>query len=155
MAEATVGGALAGGSRGTFRLKNFGLAVSGDLVSALLPYEEEFTVAGGKWRFAKAAGVKVAKDGTTDKPGIRRVSEVVLVDETADKTNLSGLKLNYTAKTGLFKGSFKAYSLETVNGKKKLVKHTVNVAGFVVNGMGSGEASCKKPAGGPWPVTVE
>ena len=155
MAEATIGGALAGGGQGTFKLKNFDLAVSGELVSALLPYEEGFTVAGGKWRFAKAAGVKVAKDGTTDKSGIRREAEVVLVDESAGKTNLSGLKLGYTAKSGLFKGSFKAYSLQEANGKKKLVKHTVNVAGFVVDGKGYGEASCKKPSGGPWTVTVE
>ena len=155
MAEATVGGALSGGAQGTFRLADFALSVPGELVTALLPYEEAFDVVNGKWKVAKAAGVKVAKGNGAKEPGLRYEAEFVIVDDSAGKTNLSALKLNYTAKTGLFKGSFKAYALETANGKKKLVKYTVNVIGFVVNGKGYGEASCKKPAAGPWSVTVE
>ena len=59
-------------------------------------------------------------------------------------------------KTGIFKGAFKAYALEdAAGGKKKLKKYTVNVLGLVTDGKGQGEASCKKPAGGPWRVTVE
>ena len=73
----------------------------------------------------------------------------------AGKTNLSALKLMYTAKTGQFKGSFKVYVLVEENGRRKLAKYTVSVAGFVVNGTGHGEASCSRPAGGPWAVTVE
>ena len=136
-------------------MADFALSVPGELVTALLPYEEAFDVVNGKWKVAKAAGVKVAKGNGAKEPGLRYEAEFVIVDDSAGKTNLSALKLNYTAKTGLFKGSFKAYALETANGKKKLVKYTVNVIGFVVNGKGYGEASCKKPAAGPWSVTVE
>ena len=111
MAESTVGGALDGGRK--FVLGNFDLAVSGELLKDLLPYEVTFDAAGGRWQFAKAAGVKVA----------RGASEVAIWKET--------------------------------NGKKKLNKYAINVIGFVVNGKGYGEASCRRPAGGPWPVTVE
>ena len=148
MAEATIGGALKGGSHGTFRMDGFDLAVPGELLDDLLPNEESFSVSNGKWAFAKAATVKWAKDRVTKEYGL-------VVDNTKGKTNLSGLKLTYAAKTGQFKGSFKVYALEEKNGKTKLVKYTVNVIGFVVDGVGYGEASCKKIAGGPWAVTVE
>ena len=72
-------------------------------------------------------------------------------DTSKGKTNLSGLKLSYTPKTGLFKGSFKVYALEG----GKLKKYTVNVTGLVVDGNGTSEAMCKKPKLGPWSVTVE
>ena len=155
MAEATIGGALKGGSHGTFRMDGFDLAVPGELLDDLLPNEESFSVSNGKWAFAKAATVKWAKDRVTKEYGL-------VVDNTKGKTNLSGLKLTYAAKTGQFKGSFKVYSLEGGGSpgtarptKTKLVKYTVNVIGFVVDGVGYGEASCKKPAGGPWAVIVE
>ena len=147
MAEATIGGALKGGSHGTFRMDGFDLAVPGELLDDLLPNEESFSVSNGKWAFAKAATVKWAKDRVTKEYGL-------VVDNTKGKTNLSGLKLTYAAKTGQFKGSFKAYALEEKNGKTKLVKYTVNVIGFVVDGVGYGEASCKKPAA-TWSVTVK
>ncbi|MBP5509682.1 MAG: leucine-rich repeat protein [Kiritimatiellae bacterium] len=137
MAEAKVGGALKGGSRGTFRLEGFDLAVPGELQESLLPLEESFGASGGKWAFAKAATVKWAKDRVTKEYGL-------VVDDTNGKTNLSGLKLTYTAKSGQFKGSFKAYALEEKNGKKKLAKYTVNVIGFVTNGVGYGTAFNKK-----------
>ena len=104
---------------------------------------------GKKWLFAKATVVKWATDRKT------RVFGRV-VDESKGKTNRSGLKLSYAAKTGIFKGSFKAYSLQDAfGGKKKLKKHKVDVIGFVVDGVGTGEASCKRPVGGPWAVTVQ
>ena len=148
MAEAAIGGALKGGARGTFRLDGFDLAVPGQVQDSLLPKEETFGIAGGKWTFNKNATVKWAKDRTTKEYGL-------VVDTSNGKANLSSLKLAYTPKTGQFKGSFKVYSLVTANGRTKLAKYTVNVIGFVVDGVGYGEASCKKPAGGPWPVTVE
>lgn len=51
-----------------------------------------------------------------------------------------GWKPRVTAKTGLFKGSFKCY--ETVNGREKKVTVTVN--GVVVDGVGYGAAMVKK-----------
>lgn len=146
MGAATVGGAL--GGQKTFSLKGFNLAVPGTLLEELLPYAETFSVAGTRWQFAKAASVKLVKNRATN------TSDLV-VDSSAGKTNLSGLRLTYTVKTGQFKGAFKAYGLSETNGKKKVTKYTVNVIGFVVNGRGSGEASCRRPAGGPWSVTVK
>ena len=149
MASATVGGALKGGERGTFRLASCNLAVPGEVQYDLLPYEEAFEVVGGKWKFAKAATVKWAKS--------RETGEFVrVVDVSRNKTNRSSLKINYAAKTGIFKGSFKAYVLEDArNGKKRLKKYSVNVAGFVLDGVGIGKATGRQSAGGPWPVTVE
>ena len=149
MASATVGGALRGGERGTFRLASCNLAVPGEVQYDLLPYEEAFEVVGGKWKFAKAATVKWTKS--------RETGEFVrVVDVSRNKTNRSSLKINYVAKTGIFKGSFKAYVLEDArNGKKRLKKYSVNVAGFVLDGVGIGKATGRQSAGGPWPVTVE
>ena len=112
-------------------------------VDALLPNGEPVILKGGKWAFNKAAGVKWVKD---------RVTKVyaLVVDTSKGKTNRSGLKLSYTPKTGLFKGSFKVYALEG----SKLKKYTVNVTGVVVNGSGYGQATMKKPAAS-WAVTVK
>ena len=92
--------------------------------------------------FRKAAGVKWAK-----KPG--ESDKSLIVDTSKGKTNGSGLKLTYTAKKGTFKGSFKVYELQG----SKLKKYTVNVNGIVVDGVGYGEAICKRPVAN-WPVTV-
>ena len=147
MAAATVGGTLKGGEHGTFRLGYCSLDVTGEVQYDLLPYEESFDVTGNnKWKFAKAAVVKWARNRETGE--FARV-----VDESGGKTNRSSLKINYAAKTGFFKGSFKAYVLEDArNDKKRLRKYRVNVAGFVVDGVGFGKATGN---GGPWPVSVE
>ena len=190
MAEAKIGGALNGGSYGTFSIEDFNFSVPGILLDGLLPDCEPFEVSRGKWKFAKAATVKWAKPkkGAEHSEFYEATSgKDLIVDDTKGKTNLSGLKLTYTAKTGQFKGSFKVYALQDIGAnwfadpfavehellqhiemwenyasqsanqvgkKKKLVKYTVNVIGFVVDGVGYGEASCKKPAG-TWAVTVE
>ena len=65
------------------------------------------------------------------------------------------MKLTYTPKTGLFKGSFKVYALEGFAGKKKLKKYSANVTGVVVGGKGYGQATIKKSSAVPWPVVVE
>ena len=129
----------------------------GTLLTDFLPDEERATVKNGKWTFAKAASVKWAKP----KKGAE-VSEYydaaagkdLVIDTTKGKTNLSGLKLTYTPKTGIFKGSFKVYALEGSGKKTKLKTYTVNVNGFVLDGVGYGTATCKKPAVS-WTVTVE
>ena len=113
-------------------------------VAELLPDGEPVIAKGGKWAFNKAAGVKLSKDKTSAER-----------DTSKGKTNLSGLKLTYTPKTGLFKGSFKVYALEGADGAKKLKKYTVAVTGVVVDGKGVGQAAIKRPAAGPWAVAVE
>ena len=124
----------------------------GELLEAALPVDEPVYVAGGtKWSFDKAASLKYKKNKATG------AYELLGLDDPK-KPNLSGLKLSYTAKTGQFKGTFKLYATNGATapaGKSpKLKKFTVNVAGFVVDGVGYGEATLKKPAAS-WVVTVK
>ena len=157
MAEAKIGGAINGGEDGTFSIEDFNFSVPGILLDELLPDGEPFEVSRGKWKFAKAATVKWAKPkngAEVSEHYDEDAGKDLIVDDTKGKTNLSGLKLTYTAKTGQFKGSFKAYALQGTGKTKKLAKYTVNVIGFVVDGVGYGQATCKKPAG-TWTVTVE
>ena len=129
----------------------------GTLLASLLPDEEKATVKNSKWTFAKAAAVKWAKPkkgaalpDTYDETS----GKGLIIDTSKGKTNLSGLKLTYTPKKGTFKGSFKVYALEGVGKATKLKKYTVNVNGFVLDSVGYGKATCKKPAVS-WPVTVK
>ena len=62
------------------------------------------------------------------------------VDESKLGANPAGLRLTYTPKTGLFKGSFKAW--QDVNGKVRGV--SAKVAGLVVDGKGHGQAQVGK-----------
>ena len=72
--------------------------------------------------------------------------ELVGLDDEG-KTNVSGLKLTYTQKTGVFKGSFKVYATNEAivgDGKKpKLKKYTAKVSGCFVDGVGYGSAVLK------------
>ena len=65
----------------------------------------------------------------------------LIVDTDKGKTNLSGLKLPYTPKTGVFKGSFKVYALQGEGKSTKPKSYTINVNGFVVGGVGYGMAT--------------
>ena len=89
-----------------------------------------------KWTVPKAGKVVYVRGSTN-------------VDTTKLLDNASALKLTYTAKSGTFKGSFKAYV--EVKGKPKST--TVNVVGVLVNGICYGTATIKKV--GSVPVTVE
>ena len=122
---------------------------AGAVVKDLLPDGEPVILSGGKWKFATAAGVKWAKI----KPGVEpfgglkdEASGKGLLVDTSKGANLSGMKLAYTPKKGTFKGSFKVYALEGSGAKTKLKKCTVKVSGVVVDGVGYGEATCKKPS---------
>lgn len=108
----------------------------GAVATQFLPQGEPVTLAGKKWICNKAASVKYAKDKETGLYGW------VVNGGKADavKTNLSGLKLNYTLKTGAFKGSFTVYTLLA----DKLKKVKFNVTGFLVDGIVRGRASAKK-----------
>ncbi len=133
---------------------------AGTVLEELLPVGDGETVkaSGGKWKFDKAAGVKWAKP----KKGValtdldiydEESGKGLVVDVSGGKTNLSAMKLAYTPKRGVFKGSFKVCELQGEGRKTKLKKYTVKVNGVVVDGVGSGEATCKKPALS-WPVEV-
>ena len=127
-------------------------AFGGGVLADLLPTNEVATVTRGRWAFAKAAGVKYAKPkaGQATVTPVDATGKGLIVDTSKNKTNLSGLKFTYTPKSGTFKGSFKVFAL---NGAK-LVKYTMNVSGVVVDGVGYGKATCKRPAVS-WPVRVE
>jgi hypothetical protein len=76
--------------------------------------------------------------------------KALVIDTSKGKTNFSGLKLTYTPKTGMFKGSFKVFALQA----GKLKKFTMNVNGVVMDGVGHGYAKCKKPSV-TWTVSVQ
>ena len=112
-----------------------GAALPAGTVESLLPDGEPVRAKGGKWAFDKAASIKYKKGALSG-------------DNDPKKPNLSAMKLAYTPKTGLFKGSFKIYAL--LGGKLK--KFTVKVTGVVVDGGGVGVAVL--PKSGSFAVTV-
>ena len=116
----------------------------------LYPNESEpVRMDGTRWNCAKAASMRWVKcppcrDGvcTNCGPGSWKVND------SNGKTNVSGLRLSYNAKQGTFKGSFKMFTWSP-GGKK----HTVSVSGIVVDGVGYGTASMRKP-NASWTITV-
>lgn len=106
------------------------------VVAELLPNGEPVEMAGGKWVLAKAASIKLVKGES----GNVLMLQVNNGKNDPKKTNLSGLKLTYSAKNGVFKGSFTAYS---VKGGTKLVKTKFTVNGFMVDGVAAGVATVK------------
>ena len=130
-------------------------AIPGTVLDSLLPKDAKGTSSSSRWTFARAASVKWAKP----KVGVRPVvmdaesGKGLIVDTSRDKTNLSGIRLTYTAKSGTFKGSFRVYALEGSGKSTKLKKYTVKVGGVVVNGVGYGSATCTRPEIN-WSLTV-
>ena len=127
-------------------------ALPAGTVEELLPAGEPVIPKAGKWSFAKAATVKWAKPKKgAERPEIfdEASGKGLIVDDAKGKTNLSGLKLTYTPKTGIFKGSFKIYAIQG----GKLKKIVVKVIGEVVDGKGWGSAT--GPGGVSFAVTVE
>ncbi|MCQ2390820.1 MAG: InlB B-repeat-containing protein, partial [Kiritimatiellae bacterium] len=115
-------------------------AAGGELLHDFLPEEVSVMQAGGRW--IVAGGAKAGK------VAFERGSQEIDYSKTGD--NPSGLKLTYKTRDGSFKGSYKIYSIE--NGKIKA--YTVNVTGLMVNGVGYGTATIKKPDLS-WPVWIE
>ena len=159
--SAKVGGNLPNGTM-MFSVDIDALPESGDdweIVEDDVPEEMTVKVTGGKKLDAgKAATLKYRRfreDGETwyDLDGL----------EDNKKPNVCALKITYTPKTGIFKGSFKIYATNEGSideGKPpKLKSFTVNFTGlFLDEGdgfYGIGEAVCKKPKAGPWSVSVE
>ena len=102
------------------------------------PDGTEIDASTSRWKLPKADSVRFVKD------------EGWAIAEGKDYGNPAGLKLTYSEKTGLFKGSFKVFS-ETEEGRSK--KYTATVTGAVVDGVGYGTATIKKV--GSLPVKVE
>ena len=145
--SASVGGLLPDGKYGASIDANTTATPAGTLQN-LLPTAtrpELFAANGGKWKFAKPAPIKYkkTKDKTTG-----TISYQLQGTDDSVKTNLSAMKLTYAYKTGVFKGSFKIYSL--VNSKLK--KHTVKITGFIVDNVGYGTAAINKKTA--FPVSI-
>ena len=163
VADVGAGGAMrvmqVGGSLEKSQMK-FNIAIDsvpdfgkdGELLQDAMPNDEPIRVSRGTtWSFERAAALRYTKD--------RATGAYVLVGlDDPSKPNISCLKLSYTAKTGLFRGSFKLYTTNAATTPErrspKLKKFTMNVVGLVVDGVGHGWATLKKPYA-MWPVTVE
>ena len=124
-------GNLSGPSR--FNLVETPADIKGaEVVKALLPQDVPVTPNGTKWDVPKADKVKLDSSG-----------------QVSSGANPSALKLSYTAKTGMFKGSFSFYTV----GKGRLNKNKATITGVVINGVGYGTAAVKGV--GCWPVKIE
>ena len=142
MVEKKVGGSWTRTGAGVYLDGGRGAtALPAGTIEELLPDGEPVIPKAGKWSFAKAAGVKYAKD--------KKTKVASLVVDTKKGKNLSGMKLTYTPKTGVFKGSFKIYAIQG----GKLKKFTAKVIGVVIDWKGWGRAA--GPNGARWGVMVE
>ena len=143
------------GSKASVSVNAYDLSMfTGDVVEDLLPLDETASVSGRKWDFGRAATVKWAKvkDGVTPLVYDEATGDGLVVD-TKKGSNISSIKLAYTPKKGTFRGSFKVYELQGTSPRIKLKKYTVKVSGVVVDGVGTGMATCNRPAIN-WSVTV-
>ena len=155
---AEVGGALSSSPSVAVEADGFS-GFSGTVLTGFMPLPEtpeSFVAAGGKWVFEKGAKVKWTKL----KPGVEALitdaasGKGLVVDTSKGCTNLSSIKLSFSAKKGTFKGKFKVYVLQGSGASTKLKKYNAKVTGVVVGGKGFGEAAAKNPYF-VWPVTVK
>ena len=100
-------------------------AIPGEVLTEYLPNGVPVTKKGTKWTLPKVGRITMKKG---------------VIDVSKAGENPSGLKLTYKVKDGTFKGSFKVYA----ENKGKLKATTVNVTGFLLNGIGFGTATIKK-----------
>ena len=123
-------GTLASGSEFVMDVDAFSAMVGDDTFAEYLPNGVAVTQNGAKWSVPK--GGKVAyKKGTAE------------VDKAKAGENPAALKLTYTARTGAFKGSFKAY----VNAGGKPKSLAAKIVGVMVRGIAYGAATIKKIGG--------
>ena len=131
---------------------------TGRVVSEFLPsVTDEIPASGSRWLFAKPASIKWAKPKRGAELTVifdEITGKGLIVDMSRGKTNLSGLNLVYSAKKGMFKGTFKIFELQGEGRMAKLRRYTIKVQGLVVDGVGYGRATCMKPVLS-WPVTIK
>ena len=169
--NATLGsdGSLMDGSLGSFALALADKGMGGSSVASFYVAETPKTISGdevvqsvsyggGEYSVlptsAKPEEVQLGAKWTVAKGGkvmLKKNSDAGALELVINGTgNFSALRLNYQAKTGVFKGSFTAYAL----GDGKLKKYKFNITGVAVDGKGVGVAICKK-AGLSLDVIVE
>ena len=113
-----------------------GLAALPGLLTEHLPDGLEVMQNKTKWVVAPDEKGKAAKAGK-----VMFDKKKGAIDEAKLGENPSALKLTYTAKTGSFKGSFKAYTL--IDNKVKA--YTFNITGVMIGDAAYGTATLKKP----------
>lgn len=123
-------------SEASFSLEGEFEADDPPILDEWLPGGVDIAANGARWTLPKAGTVKYS-----------RVDEAFVA---TSEENPSGLKLSFAAKTGTFKGSFKAYGELS---ETRLKKYTATVTGGVVDGVGYGTATIKKI--GSVPVVIE
>lgn len=123
-------GTLAAGAKFAIDAGALSQLVGDDTFAAWLPDGVEVSQSGAKWIVAGGA-----KAGS-----LAYIAGTTQIDEKKAGANPSALKLTYAAKTGTFKGSFKAYRLS--GGKPKAV--TVQVNGVLTGSTACGSASVVK-----------
>lgn len=104
-----------------------------------LPDGEPVDMSKRKWKVAKRASVRYARDRKTGQYGW-------IVNNgkpSSVKTNLSHLNLTYNVKKGTFRGSFIVYVLGGTAERPRLKRMTARVSGSVVNGRAWGVATIK------------
>lgn len=134
-------------SPATFQMESVKMLGEMPVIADCLPDGAVVKTVSGKWTFEKAASVKYVKIKGSSPAAFERV-----IDTSRGKTNVSALKLSYTAKAGTFKGGFTFYADAGTVAKPKLKKVKATVTGVVVDGVGSGVAVVKNT--GSWPVSI-
>lgn len=129
---------LSGLAAGSYEFRTDGaFEIDGeDIEDGLSPDGTEIVVSSSRWTLPRADTVRFTRDDG--------------YETTKDNGNPAGLKLSYTAKTGLFKGGYKLFSTTEAERSKK---RSVAVYGAVLDGAGYGTAVLKKVGG--IPVTIE
>lgn len=140
----------------TFSVEGLPETVDGHPALAECLPDGQSVAIGKKWDCGKTASLKYAKVYDKDPATGKKLKTYQwelrgLADPK--KPNMSGLKLTYTAKTGMFRGSFYIYTDSGTAKKPKLKKTAASVIGFVVDGKGVGMAAIKQV--GTFSVTIQ
>lgn len=114
-----------------------------DIIGETIPDGYEITYSGKKFDCGRIPTIKYKKirdDG--------EVSYDLIGIDDDNKPNCSGLKLSYTTKTGIIKGSFKVCltNEESVDEGRapKIKKYSASISGFIINGEGICQATINK-----------
>ena len=122
------------------------------VLARCLPTGEVVETRHGGWRLRKASKPRYHQLKLTKANGEATVTWTLDGLDDPAKPNLSSLRLRYAAKTGQFTGSFYIYTDVGTPDDPQLRKATAKVVGFVVDGVGVGQA--KVTGADPIPVVI-
>lgn len=154
LAPAVIGGGLSQ-SPAHFSIEDFTAPELAGYVclERLLPNGQSVDVSGTRWSAGAASLIKYRRVAGTSPA----VYELVGTADAA-KPNVSALKLSYAARTGTFKGSFRMYysneGTVAAGRSPRLKKISLSVAGVVVDHVGMGKATCRRPSG-QWAISLQ